>query len=65
MSDMNDPAKRMKCSSGLKKRFYEAPSLKIYGSVKVLTAGGTAGDTELNPGGQCDSDPDKDSMGCP
>jgi hypothetical protein len=50
-----------------KKKPYDQPSLKIYGSVKSLTAGGPTGPTEQNPGqppGSCNSNPSLNKAGC-
>ena len=46
-----------------KKRRYQQPFLKRYGSVKTLTASGSGTDVENgpNPVGMCDSDPFKRS----
>jgi hypothetical protein len=35
------------------RREYRAPQLTTYGAVRELTSGGTRGETEANPGGQC------------
>ena len=45
-----------------KKRRYQQPALKCYGSVKMLTASGTGGDTENatgNPMNPCTEDKNK------
>ena len=50
------------CKSDSNRVLYNRPTLKIYGSVKVLTAGGLAGSPELNPPTStvaCDKDASK------
>ena len=65
MSTMSNPGGGYETQPESNKRRYEQPILKIYGSVKALTAGGTRNASEANPSGGCDNDPARNSFGCP